>query len=92
MSFLYGKWGRDAQLRAALDEASKFKGSTRADALPAMVLAYSGAAAKDEALALLEQAYSQHSSVVVALKVDPAYDFLRSDARFQNLLNRLSLD
>jgi hypothetical protein len=46
---------------------------------------------KDEALAWLEKAYSQHSNVLTTLKVEPAFDPLRSDPRFQDLLRRVGL-
>ena len=37
----------------------------------------------------LEKAYAQHSSGLTTLKVDPAYDPLRDDPRFQNLMRRV---
>jgi hypothetical protein len=39
----------------------------------------------------LEKAYDQHSNGLTALKVDPVYDPLRNDPRFQNLLQRVGL-
>jgi len=44
-----------------------------------------------KAFAYLEKAYSQHSSTMTALRVDPVYDPLRSDPRFQDLLRRAGL-
>jgi hypothetical protein len=41
---------------------------------------------------LLETAYAQHSNAMTALKVDPAYDPLRDDPRFRDLLRRVRLD
>lgn len=46
---------------------------------------------KDEAFARLQKAYEQHSSALTSLKVDPVYDPLRSDPRFQELLRRVGL-
>jgi hypothetical protein len=37
----------------------------------------------------LEKAYQQHFNAMTALKVDPVYDPLRDDPRFQELLRRV---
>ena len=46
-------------------------------------------AAKEQALAWLEKAYQERSGGLRYLKMDPRYDPLRSDPRFQDLLRRL---
>jgi hypothetical protein len=46
---------------------------------------------KDKAIALLQKAYLTHSGALVSIKVDPNYDPLRSDPRFQELLRRVGL-
>jgi hypothetical protein len=46
---------------------------------------------KDEAFVWLQKAYSEHSNAVTTLKVDPIYDPLRSDPRFQDLMGRVGL-
>jgi len=45
---------------------------------------------KDQAFAWLEKAYKEHVGPMVTLKVDPAWDPLRSDPRFQDLLRRMN--
>jgi serine/threonine protein kinase/tetratricopeptide (TPR) repeat protein len=47
--------------------------------------------AKDQALAWLEQAFSERDSQLTYVKVDPAFDEIRSDPHFQQLLQRLAL-
>jgi TolB-like protein/Tfp pilus assembly protein PilF len=47
---------------------------------------------KSEALALLEMSYVQHEAPLALLRVDPRWDPLRVDPRFQRLLHSLSLD
>ena len=44
-----------------------------------------------EVLALLEKAYEHRSPGMVWLKVDPRFDTLRAEARFQRLLHRMGL-
>jgi serine/threonine protein kinase/tetratricopeptide (TPR) repeat protein len=46
---------------------------------------------KDQALAWLEQAFSVRDSQMTYVKVDPAFDEIRSDPHFQQLLQRLTL-
>jgi TolB-like protein len=52
---------------------------------------YAVAGDKDQAFVMLEHAYDRHELWLVYLKVDPAWDNLRADPRFQNLLRRLGL-
>jgi hypothetical protein len=39
----------------------------------------------------LEKAYREHSNSLTAIKVDPTYDPLRADSRFQQLVRRVGL-
>lgn len=45
----------------------------------------------DQAIAWLERAYAEHNSRLVFLRVDPAFDRVHNDVRFQNLLQRIGL-
>ena len=56
-----------------------------------LLWAHLGVGDKEEALADLEKAYSEHFGVLTTLKVEPAFDSLRSDPRFQDLLRRVGL-
>ena len=40
----------------------------------------------------LEKAYQERSDGLTYVNVEPAFDFLRSDPRFQNLLRRMNLE
>lgn len=55
------------------------------------VLIYAGLGEKDQAFAWLEKAYQQHSPMMAWLKVDPRFDSLRPDPRFQDLMRRVGL-
>jgi len=61
------------------------------DPLANIALVYAGLGQNDEAMRWLEKAYQAHSAwlVSIALKADPRWDALRSDARFQDLLRRI---
>ena len=45
----------------------------------------------EEAFASLQQACREHSNLLVSLKVDPIYDPLRGDPRFEELLRCVHL-
>jgi predicted Zn-dependent protease len=45
---------------------------------------------KDEALRWLETGYRERAAWMVALKIEPRFDGLRSDPRFQDLLRRMN--
>lgn len=46
---------------------------------------------RDQAMALLERFFAEHSPIIPTLKTEPSYDPLRSDPRFQDLLRRAGL-
>jgi hypothetical protein len=50
---------------------------------------YVGLGEKDQAFALLEKGYAERDPYLTYLKVEPALDPLRSDPRFQQLLQRV---
>ena len=54
-----------------------------------IALVYAGLNEKDQAFAWLEKAYVERFNPSILLR--PAFDVLRSDSRFQDLLHRLGL-
>jgi tetratricopeptide (TPR) repeat protein len=52
---------------------------------------YANIGDNDRAFAWLAKAYEAHSDAMLYLKVNPAYDGLRSDPRFDDLLRRVNL-
>ena len=46
---------------------------------------------KDKAFNLLQKAVSVHSNLLPSIKVEPIYDLLRDDPRFQELLRQVGL-
>ncbi|HEY2013765.1 MAG TPA: tetratricopeptide repeat protein, partial [Bryobacteraceae bacterium] len=59
---------------------------------PGMIaLVYSALDDREQTLIWLEKAYQRHSSMMVWLKVDPRFDRIRSDPKFQDLMRRVGL-
>ncbi len=52
------------------------------------VVVYLGLGDKDQTFAWLEKTYQDRSSFLIWLKVEPLFDSLRDDPRFQDLLRR----
>jgi len=90
LAFVAGRAGRRQEAEAALRKLLELNRRQPMDPI-VIVQAYLGTGDKDQAMAWLEKAYAQRSNGLTALKVDAAYDPLRSDPRFQNLLARLGL-
>jgi TolB-like protein/DNA-binding winged helix-turn-helix (wHTH) protein/Tfp pilus assembly protein PilF len=89
-AYTYGRAGKQAQAEKGL---RKLLASNRREPIDpiVIVLAYIGIGNNDQAIAWLEKAFAQHSNGLTGLKVDPVYDPLRDDPRFQNLLRRVGL-
>lgn len=56
-----------------------------------MAVAWIGLGDHDKAIYYLNEAYQSHSNVLPFVQVDPIFDPLRSDPRFQDLLHRMAL-
>ena len=87
---VYSRSGHPEQARQALAKLEQVPVS-RADRTATLLLAYSGTGQKERVLNLLEKAYADRSNAVVQIKVEPMYDPIRSDPRFQDLLRRVGL-
>ena len=55
------------------------------------VIMFAASRDRARALDLLEQAYKAHSGNVINIAVDPLYDPLRSEPRFQALVEKLGV-
>ncbi len=89
-AYVYGRSGQQVKARRALERWQQLNRRRQMDPA-AIALAYVGMGNKDEAFAWLQRAYSERSNALTALNVDPIYDPLRSDPRFQDLLRRVGL-
>jgi hypothetical protein len=56
-----------------------------------IAVVYGGLKQKDQALAWLEKAHQERDPLIFTCTVEPAFDWLRSDPHFQDLLRRSNL-
>jgi tetratricopeptide (TPR) repeat protein len=92
-AYIYGRWGKRAEAKAAMAHfQSVLRSHPVVEPKPQLLRAYIALGMKDQAIALLEKSYAEHSNAVISMKVEPTYDPLRSDPRFQALLRRVGLD
>jgi serine/threonine-protein kinase len=87
----YGVAGRDDEAREVLDG---FRRRSERSWVPPSYLAtvHLGLGEKDQAFEWLDKACDDHEGGLYYLNVDPIYDPLRGDPRFDDLLRRLKLE
>jgi TolB-like protein/DNA-binding winged helix-turn-helix (wHTH) protein/Tfp pilus assembly protein PilF len=90
LAYIYGRSGQKTRARQALEKLKHLRQNPKVDT-NTLLLAYVGMGKKDDALSSLEEAYAAHSTSLASLKVNPAYDPLRSEPRFQKVLRRIGL-
>jgi tetratricopeptide (TPR) repeat protein len=90
LAYMYSVLGRKSEARKILQRVLTL--SKQAPVHPGLIaLIYASLGEKEEALAWLERAYQERSELMVWLKVDPRFDGLRPDPRFQDLMRRVGL-
>ena len=89
-ALIYGRAGDSEKAASALKKLDALKRRQRIDPLD-FVAAYIGLGDNDKALFWLNKACLEHSPSLTAIKVDPIYDSLRGDSRFQDVLRRMRL-
>jgi TolB-like protein/DNA-binding winged helix-turn-helix (wHTH) protein/Tfp pilus assembly protein PilF len=88
LAYAYAVSGMKNEAVRILDDLKNRSSHSFSNA-PEIALVYVGLDEKDQAMAWLEKAYSERFNPGVLLR--PAFDPLRSDPRFQNLLRRIGL-
>ena len=91
-AYLEGRCGAPGPARKALDRVLEIEKQRAVNPTMMAVTAYLGVGDKERALEWLDKAYEQRSNELTKLKVDPIFDPLRGDQRFQDLLRRVGLD
>ena len=90
LGYALAKSGNEVEARSVLDGLSKFA-PERDFSSYEIALIYNGLGQHEDALTSLERAFAEHNSAIVFLKVEPKWNNLRSNARFQDLLRRAGL-
>ncbi len=87
----YAVSGKKQDARKILEELDQL-GKRRYVSAYYIAAIYTGLGEKDQAWTWLEKAYEERASwLSVRFKVDPRFDSLHSDPRFQDLLRRMNL-
>jgi TolB-like protein/DNA-binding winged helix-turn-helix (wHTH) protein/Tfp pilus assembly protein PilF len=89
-AYTLGRAGRMAEAQHAFEELKELSRHRPVDPA-AFAWACVGMGKKDEALAWLDKAYARHSNSMSALKIEPGWDPLRGDPRFQRLMQKVGL-
>jgi Flp pilus assembly protein TadD len=90
LGYALAKSGKQAEARAVLAELLK-SASERYVSPYNIALIYNGLGERDKTLAWLERGYEQRDQKMVFLKVEPKWNNLRADPRFQSLVRRVGL-
>lgn len=88
--YIYSRKGLQKQAREEFEKLEKLSRHEQLDP-PTLLTAHLAVGDKEEALADLEEAHSGHYNFFTTLKVEPVFDPLRGDPRFQDLLRRVGL-
>lgn len=89
-AYLYARMGRRAEARRALAR-SLLLSQGKPVSLGAVALVYAALGENDKAFLWLEKAYAEKSSFMTTLKYWSAFDPIRSDPRFTDLVKRTGL-
>ncbi|MEW6210657.1 MAG: tetratricopeptide repeat protein [Acidobacteriota bacterium] len=89
LAYVYAVSGQKDEARKRLAELMKASGQ-RPSAPFDLAVVYAGLGEKDQALELLEKAYRDRSYRLIYITVDPVFDLLRSDQRFEQLVRRVT--
>ena len=89
LGFLYGQSGRRAEATSILTELEEGISSKQFFSPFEIALVHIGLGEKDKAMEWLEKAKTEHDPFLIYIKVDPNFDSLRDESRFQKLLTSI---
>ncbi len=90
LGHVYAVTGKKSEARTVIEELKQLSGQ---EYVPATHIAqiYAGLDERDQAFAWLDKGYEERSFQMQFIKIEPRWDSLRSDPRFQNLMRRVGL-
>ena len=89
LGYCYGRWGKTDEAQQLLKRLQELSKTTYIPAL-SLAMAHIGMNNVDLAFGCLHRAYEERYGGLVWLPLEPIYDTLRSDPRFQALLRRMN--
>jgi len=90
-AYVHGRAGHKSEAQKFLHKLEAERSRRYVDASK-LVVAYLGSGDYEQVLKWFEKAFSERSTALVWLKVDPVYDPLRSEPRFESLLQRVGFN
>ena len=87
----YASAGRRQEAERALATLEGRSAHAGVDVDAELALIHAGLGRRDQALRYLERAYQQRSTWMILLAVDPRWNSLRRDVRFEDLVHRVGL-
>ena len=89
-AYIYGRSGRLAQARQAMETMQITNRRLQLDLGPTLAVDYAATGDKDQSFVWLQKCFEEHAPPP-DIKVNPAYDPLHGDPRFQEMLRRIGL-
>lgn len=89
LAYIHAVTGRQKEARETLSRLLEL--AKEYPVQPLIALIYVGLDERANALAWLEKAYQQHSTMMIWLKVDPRFDRIRQEPQCQDLMRRVGL-
>jgi len=90
LGYAYGAVGNETKAREILEELIRRSGKQYVSSY-AIALVHMGLGEREAAMGRLEKAYQEHAFELAHVNINPAFDPLRADLRFQNLIVKLGL-
>ncbi len=90
LAYFYAISGRQNDAKKILDDL-KTRQKPESISPVYIALVYTGLGDRDQAIQWLQKGYAERSDAITFIKVEPRFDSLRQDARFQQLLRQMGL-